>query len=588
MSHKLKLTIFWIGIILCAFIYYYVRLPILNFEDSFKYLSSDHAIFIMMGEDIKTLTHFPFFYWGGTYLGPFANSFMALIQLIADVLGIAHYVPFYPEVKYIISPLIAVISTTILQFLGYVFFGLGFLRFFSVWETLLAIFILTLGNWLLMLSSLRPLGPEVVLCLGGLLFWRGVDLIENNTKRNQLIYGFLFGFSWWMNQTVVFVIAPLLFYFISKSSEYSVLRSNLKIKERFYLRLEEINLNPIPKALKYFLHFLYFVALINLLMGIYISIIGEVNDRFWGIKLKILNGFGPIKTSFMIFIGTQFLLWFFKDKEGKAKEIVKDIINRTKYLIAGIALGFGPVIIGKWLKWYPPGYGPTFKFVPAKHVSGWWQTLATNFLPDVLLSKDAFISLPFFAILITVIGTAIFKNKQTIKGYLLGLADNYPKSSLLWMIAGSNLIYIALADRTRTEFAHRYAILMIPVLCIFCVTTWRFFSQKYKTWGLILSFSSSILLIFAAYTEGQKFLTTMKESESWIPKIQILKESECEVFHSDYWNSYVFEYFMQKQKRFIVERGQDRTPPLTGYLKNLKAKHCDLNESTFEIAKMNF
>lgn len=588
MSNKIKLSIFWVGIVLAFILYLYVRWPLLNFEDSFKYLSSDHAIFIMMGEDIKTLTHFPFFYWGGTYLGPFANAFMALVQIIADALGIVHTLPTNPEVRYIISPLTAVISTSLLQFFGYIFFGLGFLRFFSVWETLLAIFILCLGNWLLVLSSLRPLGPEVVLCLGGVLFWRGLCLIENNNKWNQLLYGFLFGFSWWMNQTVVFVIAPLLYYFVSKTEEFKGLRSNLKIKDRFLLRLENLNLKPIPKGLKYFLHFLYFIALLNLLMGIYISIIGEVNGRYFGIKLKILNGFGPIKSSSMIFIGTQFLLWFFKDSSEQSKRIIKENLIKLKYFLIGLAIGYGPVVLGKWLKWYPPGYGPTFKFVPAKHVIGWWQTLLTNFLPDAILSKETIIILPFSILILISLSIAIVSHYKTIKDYLLAKFKQHPTSSLLWMIAGSNLIYIAFADRTRTEFAHRYAILIIPVISIFCVSCWRFFSSRYKFFGVLTAMSLSLLLAEGFRREGTKFLMTMKNTESLVDKMKILHESECEVFHSNYWNSYVYEYYMQKTKRFIVERGQDRTPLLTGYLKNLNAKHCDLNEATFEIKKMNF
>ena len=68
--------------------------------------------------------------------------------------------------------------------------------------------------------------------------------------------------------------------------------------------------------------------------------------------------------------------------------------------------------------------------------------------------------------------------------------------------------------------------------------------------------------------------------------LKSLIDSDCEVFYSNYWGSYVFEYLLQHEKRFVPTRGEDRTPEESNRLKSSNLKKCDLDENTFQIKEI--
>ena len=386
---------FALGVVVIFFIYLYTRYPVLNFEDSFKHFNSDNAIFIMMAEDIKTGSDFPFYYWGGNYLGPMNNAFMAFTQFIMELIGISQPMPTNPSREYVVGPLTATLNCFWMYFVGVIFFSLAFKRLYSVWESLAACLLLSIGSYVLTTASLRPLGPEAAFFLGGLLAWRGIALIQETTPRNQAIYGFLFGLTWWMNQMTVFVIAPLIFYFLAQSNLYSNLRNNLQIFDRLCLRLERLNLKAIPNPLKYFLQFVHFVISINFIMGLIVIIVGGVNDKFFGIKLKILNGFSPIKTSLMIFIGIQLILWL--TRSDAPKKNLKKFFGPIKFAIIGFFIGYGPVLIGKIFKLFTIGASPNMHIIGFSAIPPYWQKLITEYFSTLFGVSGGTLVIPFFS-----------------------------------------------------------------------------------------------------------------------------------------------------------------------------------------------
>jgi hypothetical protein len=582
MSKKLENLIYLVGMIFIAILYTYIRLPMLNLEDSFRDWNSDYAIFVMMGEDIKTLQDFPFFYWGTNYLGPLNNAAMALTQWIMEQFGYFQEVPFIPGKKFVIGPLAASLNCMWMLFSGIFFYGLAFKRLFTVWEALFACLLLSVGDAMFIRFSLRPLAPEVAVFLGGLLTWRGISLAQNPNSKNQILFGFLFGFSWWMNQITVFAIVPVLYYFISQSSEYKFLRENISLKSRLFLQTEQLGWGQLHSAWKAFLAFVYFIISLNFLMGFVIALTGPVNDRFWGIKLKIGNGLAPMKTSILIFGVTQFLMWFLMRENSKEK--IHNVLKTLRYFIIGFAIGYGPVILGKVFKLYKTGYGPRFILLPLKYVIPYWTLLIEDFYPRLLLHKDKTLLIPFFILFLGSLFYLICKNKEDIISYVFAKAQKPSIHSLLWGAAFFNFVYVILCDRSRSQYAFRYAILTLPVISIYLVTLFR--RIPIKVIGITLTLALSSLFGYAKYHQGQQRLSQFKNADTRMNVLKSIIDSDCEVFYSNYWGSYVFEYLLQHEKRFVPTRGEDRTPEESNRLKSSTLKKCDLDENTFQIKEI--
>ncbi len=576
MSNK-KYYIFWPGVILIGIIFYCIRAPMLTIENSLKGWNSDYAIFVMMGEDILTGKGFPFFYWGGNYLGPLNSFLMGLTQRVMELFGYQQAIPFIPGTSFTIGPLAASINCLWMFFVGTLFYGLAFIRLFSVWETLLACLIISIGGESFVRFSLRPLAPEVAYLLAGLITWRGIATIQSPSKTNKVIFGFLFGFSWWMNQMTIFALAPIFYYFISQNQYYKTLRTQFHFKDRILLKMKSLGLSPLAKPLKYFLSFAYSLIAINFLMGVYIAAAGGINERLFGVKLKIHNGFSPMKTSLLIFLGIQFIIWFFKDRDSKT--IMRNIFIKLKFFFIGFFLGYGPVLLGKLLGLYKKGYKPSFKFVPLMHLPAYWRDLVLDFFPRLLVSKEAVYLLPLLSILLVTALFTIKRHYPTIKNYFLAMPVKPPIHSILWGTLLFNLFYVLFCERVRDNYmartAFRYALLSLPILAIYVTTIFRRIPNMNV--GIITTLLAFVPFTLGQYSQGQAQLKKMMAATDHRDQLERIMQSECEIFFNDYWETYLYEYLLQHQKRFAVkdgQRGQDRTREHTKLLNQSPKKKC--------------
>jgi hypothetical protein len=578
MSMKKKYLIFWAGMILIGLFFVWIRMPMLTIENSLKGWNSDYAIFVMMGEDIWNGVDFPFFYWGGNYLGPLNGFFMGATQRVMEVFGYAQSTSVDPNVTFSIGPLAASITCLWMFLAGTLFYGLAFLRLFTVWETLLACLALSVGGESFIRFSLRPLAPEVAYFLAGIITWKGITLIQNPNKKNQFLFGFIFGFCWWMNQMTIFALAPIFYFFISQSEYYKSLRLNFQFKERLFLNMKALDLPPLNRALKAFLLFAYSLVGLNFILGAYIAIIGGINERPFGIKLKIHNGFSPMKTSLLIFLGTQFFIWFFKNIDSK--KVLKNIASTLRYFLSGVFLGYGPVLLGKVLGLYEKGYKPAFKFVPLEHIPTYWKNLAVDFFPRLLGEPTWYFSLPLFAVLILTCIIHTRKNSDSFKNYFFAKPVAPSIHSVLWGVVLFNLFYLLFCERVRENYndrtAFRYALLSLPIIAIYITTLVR--RIPFKKLGITLTIIAFVSLSFGQYVQGQNYLIKMELQSTHSDELEQIMSSPCEIFFNGYWETYLYEYLLQHQKRFAViesQSGQDRTRNHTQLMKNSDKKKCE-------------
>jgi hypothetical protein len=307
-------------------------------------------------------------------------------------------------------------------------------------------------------------------------------------------------------------------------------------------------------------------------MGAFVAVMDGVNTRLWGIKLKIHNGFSPMKTSIIIFIAFQLILWFFLNRESRKKVIY--YAKKIKPFLIGFFIGYGPVVIGRVLGFYEKGYKPTFKFIAPNNLLPYWQRLFTDFFPKLMgVEATAQIVLLYTGLAILLLSS--FRNyKSQIKNYLLLRSGSHSERSICWAIIYFNLIYIFFCERSRNQYAFRYAILSIPVILIYLTT---FLSWKRK--GLSIIATTLIILIGSGfYRQGQREIDRMTASFDIRPVVKKILSSNCEVIYTDYFWAYLLEYFSQKERLFFVSRGFKRTPTRNLNLIEKDAIKCDFNE----------
>ena len=191
-----------IAAILAAFLL--VRLPLLTREGVIRGWNSDSAIFGLMAKKIHDGTGFDVFFWGQNHLGPLTSILAAAIRkAFLDPAGVG------PEGGALALRLASMIEIAFA--IGVSFLALQ--RLFGYAIALVAGLWLAAGPSFLVRVSAVPMGPEMSLALGSVLLLLAAHAITNapggpDRPVRQFSFGLVAGLGWWMNQTVVFVIAP--------------------------------------------------------------------------------------------------------------------------------------------------------------------------------------------------------------------------------------------------------------------------------------------------------------------------------------------------------------------------------------------
>jgi hypothetical protein len=185
-----------------------VRLPLLTNEAAFRGWNGDSAIFGLMAKKIHDGKGFDVFFWGQNYMGPLTPALAALIRKTAlDPVGIgAEGGP--------ISLRLASMSEIAF---GICFYFLGLARLFGPAIAAAGGLWLSFGPpYFIRLSAVYrgALGPEMSFALGSVLFFLAAGALTRprpllDRPVGRFVLGFIAGFGWWMNQTIVFVLLPV-------------------------------------------------------------------------------------------------------------------------------------------------------------------------------------------------------------------------------------------------------------------------------------------------------------------------------------------------------------------------------------------
>ena len=558
-----KLTL-GISIALSCVAYFFLVKDQFKPEFILNYFNSDMAIFYLMAQEILGLDKLPIYYYGQNYMGPFTSMWIALNQVILNLFQVIHKTPI-SEIKYAVSPLSGFLACTQMLWLGIVFFSLSAKKIYNLRTALLLLLFMTIGTPLLWEYAVRPMGVEMAWFLSSLLLFQGLRTIEDSSNKNLWLMGILSGFSWWNNQTVIFIFLPLLLFALLRNERYQSWRPKAK--------LSGIMLGNFPvihsKKWSFTFKTLSRIALLIFIIGLVASWWGRVDETIMGLRIRFTSGSSQVKTAIKVWAVLQILAFVFKGGIWRALAITKDEFEKNYQLIFGFLMGFSPVLLGKVFGWYDKWYGVKFYFLPFKELPNYINRLVTDFFPGVYAVNSAWWVL-LIAFIIGFVFYSEFSKKEKIR--LLQLfPGHYQVQTIVFFSIALNIIYIVLSERSFNQYALRYGILLIPMglMPVF------YFCSKRLLHSLLL-----IVFIFTWKDLPDKntaFFNKVMATTPDTKKIDSLINSNCDVVFGDYWDVYKYEYLLQHRPLFAINQGQERTPKWTKERSEMSGKKCSLD-----------
>lgn len=182
-----------------------IRLPLLTNEAAVRGWNGDTSIFGLMAKRIHDGKGFDVFFWGQNYMGSLTATFAALIRTaMLDPVGIGEEG----------GPLSLRLASMSEIALGICFYFLGLVRLFGRPIATAAGLWIAIGPPFFIRLSALPMGPEMSFALGSVLFFLAAGALTRprsflDRPVGRFVLGLIAGIGWWMNQTIVFILLPV-------------------------------------------------------------------------------------------------------------------------------------------------------------------------------------------------------------------------------------------------------------------------------------------------------------------------------------------------------------------------------------------
>lgn len=509
----------------------------------FSHLNSDNSIYALMAKDLIKDGKLNIFFYGQNYMGPLTSIMIAISQFVLNFFGVKYLVPHF-ETEYIIDPISITLGSSMLQIFGALLFSEGIRNKFGMKSAIITLVSCLFGTAAVFSHNYLPNGPEIQLfCIGLLIYLFSKDV-------HKFFLGLALGFSWWMNQSVVFAVIPLLVFMVRNDIKLEVLKNKMFSKET-------IRKN---KAMVVFL-------LLVILMGIIANEIGyfEFNSV---IKFKSRSGTKAIFFPILFYVLYVFTQCF--ESRIELYKYIKENLLEFRYFLIGSVLGYLPVIIGVKLNWYENSYTPKFELVKISSLPGYLMKLITDYYPKVFGFNFSYL-LGTIVFVVTIL--IVSKNILNIWKQKIHKIDWKDLLSIGFLI---NVMFVVLSQRSQSEYASRYSFYLIyitPLLLYLAENKW------------IKRISLIILLVYIINVSS--FVKEITINIDTTTEIKNLKESGYKICYADFWDAYRLEYLTDGNVEFIVHNSQDRSKIINNKRRKRIEDKCYYDKKTKKISRFD-
>jgi hypothetical protein len=558
-----------------AAVFIAVRLPALHPEHSFLGLSSDNAIYALMAQDILTEARIPVFFYGQNYQGPLTSIVIAGIQKVLNAIGFTQIVPGTTS-AYVISPISISLASMLMVLTGILCFGLFARHLYGNAAALLFAVLMSIGNSMLVMISLRPLGAEMAFLVGSWIALAMQRWIRKRDRGSLLLAGACAGIGWWVSEMTVFVLLPFILWIaIEKAARVRVWKPFLR--NRFLLSAHPLGLRTLPFWIRTLGVFIHVVLAVNLIGGLIAVWLGGWDTAIFGIRLKVNNGLSPIKASIFLFLLIQVVWWLVSSDEARTASL--RFFKKIWLGPAGFLAGYSPVWLGGWLGWYERSYGVQFKIMGAHKLAAHAWNTAVTFLPDFLLSwNHPLAAMGLWTGMLAGLAYCIVKLKNV--RWSEWPLDIPSLQMIPWVMAAGNLLYMFVADRVYGALVPRYALFTLVGFCLILADAarklWRkpLQSRVVRVICRTAVVSAFLLLGTAYYLDGKNTIRQIFAQPDPRPKARELIASERHVCYADYWFAYKYEYLTNRRILFIPYQSEDRMPKRSRRLAESPERKC--------------
>jgi hypothetical protein len=520
----------WIGIGCVALLFLVLRLPLLRGDSLLLGWNSDAGIFGLMARRIHDRGAFPIFFWGQSYMGTLTSFVAAAIGFVTGNVG----------------PLALRIAAMVEVLASIIFYWLGLRRAFDRGTALMVAAWLAAGPWYLFHFTVAPIGAEQAFFLGGLGFWF-VTRTPLRSARDWFLLGLLAGFTWWINQSAIFVVAAAIVVAIARSEWWSRVKPVLRPIERF---------RSLPMLLQ----------AISMLLGVFLAL-GIL--RTAGLPVPALFLHSPVGEPLTLFVLYHAVLF---GRSWLDVRPARAFYPACAAFAIGFLIAYLPVIIGGLRGAYPQTYGLS---APLTTVDGllprittivrtdWWQFLGgavAGVIVTALLAMNA-VERP--------------ATRRSTPGEDAGRST---------FIAGMTII-LALAFFVFSSRAHegtaRYIVVALP-----CVYGFAAYAVSRRPIGRFALLIVLVALIAARFHDVRELSAAHREQYTDLPgdfdprpTIAAIDRGRYAICYGDYWIAYKLQWITSERVRFIVSHGYTRNRAEREQLLAVPGPRCFVDDS---------
>ena len=488
----------WIGIGCIALLFFFLRLPLYRGDALLLGWNSDAGVFGLAGRRIHDGVSFPIFFWGQSYMG-------LLTSYISAAIGFVIGDP---------NTLALRLAAAVEVLTGIVLYWLGLRRAFDRGTALIVAAWLVAGPWFLFHFTVAPVGAEQAFFLGGVLFWF-VTRFPLQSLAQWFVFGLLCGFTWWINQSAMFVALAAIVVRMAESE--------------WWARTKPL-MRPIDRVLVQDRKRPDFVRGLGLLLA-FMTLLGILKSATLPVPALFLEY--PIAEPLMA------LLIFHAILFGRSWLDVmprRAFFSAAALFVAGFVIAYVPVIIGGIRGLYPRTYGLSVPAIALERIPERLWTIVTS--DYWMLAGGWVVGMAILVLLVPGI-----RSTPRIPFYTLILAA----------------IFFVFSARAHAG-AVRYVVVALPCLYAFAASAalrWRI--------AVVLNLVVLVALVVGRIADVRGVVSAQREYYSGLPgdfdprpALTAIGRAGYTVCDGDYWIAYKLQWISAERVRFIVSRGYNR------------------------------